>query len=122
VIRDAQTLTTRQLAADLGRLAAAARDSSITAAALTGSTFTVSNFGAFGVDSGAALINPPEVAILGVGRIAQRPWVVEGRLEARPVVQLSLVFDHRAADGAVGGGFLRHLADLIEQPGALHDD
>jgi pyruvate dehydrogenase E2 component (dihydrolipoamide acetyltransferase) len=76
----------------------------------------VSNFGAFGVDGGAALVNPPEVGILGVGRIAERPWVVEGRVEPRHVVELSLVFDHRVADGAVGGGYLKCLADLIEQP------
>jgi 2-oxoisovalerate dehydrogenase E2 component (dihydrolipoyl transacylase) len=116
VIRDAQRLPLVRIAAELERLAGAARDGTIPAAELRGSTFTVSNFGAFGVDGGTALINPPEVAILGVGQIAERPWVVDGQVTARSVVELSLVFDHRVADGAVAGGFVRHLADLIDQP------
>jgi 2-oxoisovalerate dehydrogenase E2 component (dihydrolipoyl transacylase) len=123
VIRDAATLPLPRIAAELERLAGAARDGSIEAAELRGSTFTVSNFGAFGVDGGTALINPPEVAILGVGQIAQRPWIAGGQVTARSVVELSLVFDHRVADGAVAGGFVRHLADLIEQPRqAMNDD
>jgi len=122
VIRDAQSKSVVQLAAELERLAGASRSGAITASELSGSTFTVSNFGAFGVDGGTALINPPEVGILGVGRIRERAWVVDGSLQPRSTVELSLVFDHRAADGAVAGGFLHHLADLIEQPGALHDD
>jgi len=123
VIRDAQDRTPTDIAAELQRLAAASRDGSIDAAELRGSTFTVSNFGAFGVDGGAALINPPEVAILGVGQIALRPWVVTNQVEARKIVELSLVFDHRVADGGVAGGFLRRLADLIEAPEeAMTDD
>jgi pyruvate dehydrogenase E2 component (dihydrolipoamide acetyltransferase) len=123
VIRDAERLPLRGIAAELERLAVAARDGTIQAAELRGSTFTVSNFGAFGVDGGTALINPPEVAILGVGQIAERPWVVDGQVTTRSVVELSLVFDHRVADGAVAGGFVRHLADLIEQPRpAISDD
>jgi len=123
VIRDAQRMPTLQLAAELERLAAAARDGILTPSGLTGSTFTVSNFGAFGVDGGTAIINPPEAAILGVGQIVERPWIVGSEVAARRVVQLSLVFDHRVADGAVAGGFVRHLADLIEQPGiAMTDD
>ena len=87
-----------------------------TLADLRGSTFTVSNFGAFGVDGGTAIINPPEAAILGVGQIATRPWVVDGAVVPRSIVDLSLVFDHRVADGGVAGGFIRHVADLIETP------
>jgi pyruvate dehydrogenase E2 component (dihydrolipoamide acetyltransferase) len=116
VIRDADHLPLLGIAAELERLASAARDGSIEAAELRGSTFTVSNFGAFGVDGGTALINPPEVAILGVGQIVERPWVTNGTVTPRSVVELSLIFDHRVADGAVAGGFARHLADLIEQP------
>ena len=56
------------------------------------------------------------MAILGVGQIAERPWVTNGTVTPRSVVELSLIFDHRVADGAVAGGFVRHLADLIEQP------
>src|SRR6202051_268776 len=123
VIRDAQSRSLPGIADDLQRLAGAARDGSIDATDLRGSTFTVSNFGAFGVDSGTAIINPPEAAILGVGRIATRPWVVEDYVVPRSVVELSLVFDHRVADGGVAGGFIRHLADLVEAPDrAIADD
>ncbi len=123
VIRDAQSKSLPAIADDLQRLATAARDGSIDAADLRGSTFTVSNFGAFGVDGGTAIINPPEAAILGVGRIATRPWVVEDYVVPRSVVELSLVFDHRVADGGVAGGFIRHLADLVEAPDqAIADD
>ncbi|MBV9100934.1 MAG: 2-oxo acid dehydrogenase subunit E2 [Candidatus Dormibacteraeota bacterium] len=116
VIRDAEKLPVRGIARELSRLAGAARDGSIHGADLRGSTFTVSNFGAFGVDGGTAIINPPEAAVLGVGQIALRAWAVDGAVVARPVVELSLVFDHRVADGAVAGGFVRHLANLVEQP------
>jgi pyruvate dehydrogenase E2 component (dihydrolipoamide acetyltransferase) len=114
VIRDADRRSSRDLAAELERLARSVRDASATAEELSGSTFTVSNFGAFGVDGGTAIINPPEAAILGVGRIVERPWARDGALAARPVVNLSLAFDHRVADGALAGGFLRHLGDLVE--------
>jgi 2-oxoisovalerate dehydrogenase E2 component (dihydrolipoyl transacylase) len=123
VIRDAQHKSLRGIADDVQRLAIAARDGSIDAADLRGSTFTVSNFGAFGVDGGIAIINPPEAAILGVGRISTRPWVVDDYVVPRSIVELSLAFDHRVADGGVAGGFIRHLADLIESPdAALTDD
>jgi 2-oxoisovalerate dehydrogenase E2 component (dihydrolipoyl transacylase) len=116
VIRDAQRRSVQEMSSHLTRLATAARDGSIDLADLRGSTFTVSNFGAFGVDGGTAIINPPEAAILGVGQIATRPWVVEAAVVPRSLVELSLVFDHRVADGGVAGGFIRHVADLIEAP------
>jgi len=123
VIRDAQQKSAPVIAAELRRLAEHARDRTLDAAELTGSTFTVSNFGAFGVDGGTAIINPPEAAILGVGHIVERPWVVDGAVASRKVVQVSLIFDHRVADGALAGGFVRHLADLIEDPElALRDE
>jgi 2-oxoisovalerate dehydrogenase E2 component (dihydrolipoyl transacylase) len=123
VIRDAQDKPLLSLAEDLERLAAAARDGGLDASELSGSTFTVSNFGAFGVDGGTAIINPPEAAILGVGQVVERPWVVDGEIVPRMVVQLSLIFDHRVADGALAGGFVRHLGDLVEAPDiAVHDD
>jgi 2-oxoisovalerate dehydrogenase E2 component (dihydrolipoyl transacylase) len=73
----------------------------------------------FGVDGGVAIINHPEVAILGVGRFTEKPWVVDGALAVRTVVELSLSFDHRVMDGADAGGFLRFLADCVEQPAVL---
>jgi 2-oxoisovalerate dehydrogenase E2 component (dihydrolipoyl transacylase) len=123
VIRDAHIKSLTGIADELQRLAVCARDGTIDAADLQGSTFTVSNFGAFGVEGGTAIINPPEAAILGVGRISTRPWVVEDYVVPRSLVELSLVFDHRVADGGVAGGFIRHLADLIESPDTpLTDD
>jgi pyruvate dehydrogenase E2 component (dihydrolipoamide acetyltransferase) len=116
VVRDAQLLTTRQLAAALTDKIDSARAGTVKPADLTGGTFTVNNYGPFGVDGSAAIINHPEVAILGIGRIVDRPWVVDGQLAVRKVTQLTLAFDHRACDGAVAGGFLRYVADCVEQP------
>jgi pyruvate dehydrogenase E2 component (dihydrolipoamide acetyltransferase) len=76
----------------------------------------VNNYGVFGVDGSAAIINHPEVAILGIGRIVDRPWAVEGQLAVRKITQLTLAFDHRACDGGVAGGFLRFVADRVESP------
>lgn len=116
VVRDAHRLTTRELSDRVIRATAAARDGSITPAQLTGGTFTVNNYGIFGVDGSAAIINVPEVAILGMGRIIDRPWVVDGHLAVRKVAQLTLAFDHRACNGGVAGGFLRYVADCVEAP------
>jgi 2-oxoisovalerate dehydrogenase E2 component (dihydrolipoyl transacylase) len=116
VVHDAQTLTTRQLSAALAERTEAARTGSLTPAQLTGGTFTVNNYGVFGVDGSAAIINHPEVAMLGLGRIVERPWVVDGQLAVRQVSQLTLAFDHRACDGGVAGGFLRFVADCVENP------
>ena len=85
-------------------------------AELSGSTFTLNNYGVFGTDGAAAIINHPEVAILGIGRIIDRPWVVDGQLAVRKVTQLSLAFDHRVCDGGAAGGFLRMVADAVENP------
>jgi pyruvate dehydrogenase E2 component (dihydrolipoamide acetyltransferase) len=116
VVPGAQSLTTRQLSAALTARTEAARSGSLTPAELTGGTFTVNNYGIFGVDGSAAIINHPEVAILGLGRIIDRPWVHQGTLAVRKVSQLTLAFDHRACDGGVAGGFLRFVADCVENP------
>ncbi|MDQ1721597.1 MAG: hypothetical protein QOI26_1331 [Pseudonocardiales bacterium] len=116
VLAQAQTLTTRQLSAALTARTEAARAGSLTPAELTGGTFTLNNYGVFGVDGSAAIINHPEVAILGLGRIIDRPWVHDGTLAIRKVSQLTLAFDHRACDGGVAGGFLRFVADCVENP------
>jgi len=116
VIPGADRLSTRQLAAALAERAAAARAGTLTPRDLSGGTFTVNNYGVYGVDGSAAIINYPEVAMLGIGRIFERPWVYEGSVAVRQVSQLTLVFDHRACDGAVAGGFLRYVADCVENP------
>ncbi|MFE4467292.1 dihydrolipoamide acetyltransferase family protein [Leifsonia sp. NPDC056824] len=122
VIRRADRSSVRELDAELGRLSAAARDGVLPPADLTGSTFTVNNYGSLGVDGSAAIINHPEVAILGIGRVIERPWVVDGAVVARRIVQLSLVFDHRVTDGGVAARFLREIADAIESPIAFLAD
>jgi pyruvate dehydrogenase E2 component (dihydrolipoamide acetyltransferase) len=115
-IRDAHTLSARGLDAELRRLTELARSGTASPAELSGSTFTLNNYGVFGTDGAAAIINHPEVAILGIGRIIDRPWVVDGQLAVRKVTQLSLAFDHRVCDGGTAGGFLRMVADAVENP------
>jgi 2-oxoisovalerate dehydrogenase E2 component (dihydrolipoyl transacylase) len=116
VVHDAHRLTTRDLSARLAERTAAARDRRLSPADLAGGTFTVNNYGVFGVDGSAAIINHPEVAILGMGRVIDRAWVVDGQLTVRKVTELTLSFDHRACDGGTAGGFLRYVADCIESP------
>ncbi|WP_410674906.1 dihydrolipoamide acetyltransferase family protein [Amycolatopsis sp. cmx-4-68] len=116
VVRDAGSLSTRDLSAAIGDRARTARDGKLAPADLTGGTFTVNNYGVFGVDGSAAIINHPEAAILGIGRIIDRPWVADGALVVRKVCELTLAFDHRVCDGGTAGGFLRFVADCVESP------
>lgn len=119
VVRDAHLRSTESLSAEFGRLTEAARQGKLTPADLTGGTFTLNNYGVFGVDGSTPIINHPEAAMLGVGRIVPKPWVHEGELAVRKVVQLSLTFDHRVCDGGTAGGFLRYVADCVEHPSVL---
>ena len=122
VVPQAQAYTLEHLSAALAERTRRARDGQLGPADLTGGTFTINNYGVFGVDGSAAIINHPEVAILGIGRIIERPWVVGGQVVARQVTQLTLAFDHRACDGGTAGGFLRFVADCVESPArALRD-
>jgi pyruvate dehydrogenase E2 component (dihydrolipoamide acetyltransferase) len=122
VVRDAHRLTTVQLAAELTRLTELARTGSLPPDRLTGGTFTLNNYGVFGVDGSTPIINHPEAAILGVGRIVDKAWVVDGALTVRKVTQLSFSFDHRVCDGGTAGGFLRFVADCVERPAVLLAD
>jgi 2-oxoisovalerate dehydrogenase E2 component (dihydrolipoyl transacylase) len=122
VVPEAHRLTTRELSARLAERTSAARERRLSLADLAGGTFTVNNYGVFGVDGSAAIINYPEVAILGMGRVIDRPWVVDGQLTARKVTELTLAFDHRACDGGTAGGFLRYVADCIESPATAMGD
>jgi pyruvate dehydrogenase E2 component (dihydrolipoamide acetyltransferase) len=116
VVRDAHLLSVRELSAALAQRTAAARSGRLAPAELTGGTITVNNYGVFGVDGSAAIINHPEVAIVGLGRIIDRPWAVGGQLAVRKVTELTLAFDHRVCDGGTAGGFLRYIADCVESP------
>jgi 2-oxoisovalerate dehydrogenase E2 component (dihydrolipoyl transacylase) len=118
----AHTMTARGLDKEIRRLTAAAREGRITATELACGTFTLNNYGSFGVDGSAAIINHPQVAILGVGRIIDRPWVVNGVVAVRKLTQLSLVFDHRVCDGGTAAGFLRFVADAFESPASAFAD
>ncbi|MER6197776.1 dihydrolipoamide acetyltransferase family protein [Streptomyces sp. NPDC001586] len=119
VVRDAQDRNPESLSAEFARLTELARTGKLAPADLTGGTFTLNNYGVFGVDGSTPIINHPEAAMLGVGRIIDKPWVHEGQLAVRKVVQLSLTFDHRVCDGGTAGGFLRYVADCVESPAVL---
>jgi 2-oxoisovalerate dehydrogenase E2 component (dihydrolipoyl transacylase) len=121
-VRNADKLSARELDSEIKRLTAVVRDGKATPAELASGTFTLNNYGVFGVDGSAAIINYPEVAILGVGRLIDKPWVVNGELAVRKVTELTLTFDHRVCDGGTAGGFLRYVADAIESPGSLLGD
>jgi pyruvate dehydrogenase E2 component (dihydrolipoamide acetyltransferase) len=116
VVRDAQDKTTRELAAVVARLIGGARAGTLKPTELQGSTLTVSNFGALGLDDGVPVINYPEAAILGVGSLKPRPAVVDGEVVVRPTMSLTCAFDHRIIDGAQAAAFLCELRDLVEAP------
>ncbi len=121
-IRRADRLSARGLDAEIRRLSSVAREGRATPAELAGSTFTLNNYGVFGVDGSAAIINYPEAAMLGIGRIIDRAWVVDGELAVRKIVELTLVFDHRICDGGVASAFLRHIVDAMESPASALAD
>jgi 2-oxoisovalerate dehydrogenase E2 component (dihydrolipoyl transacylase) len=116
VVADAQDKTTRELAECVARLIRDARAGTLKPAELAGSTFTVSNFGALGLDDGVPVINYPEAAILGMGSLKPRPMVLDDAVVVRPQMTLTCVFDHRVADGANVAQFLGELRRLIESP------
>jgi pyruvate dehydrogenase E2 component (dihydrolipoamide acetyltransferase) len=116
VVTDAQDKTTRELAEWVARLIRDARAGTLKPTELAGSTFTVSNFGALGLDDGVPVINYPEAAILGMGSLKPRPMVVDDAVVIRPQMTLTCAFDHRIADGANVAKFLGELRRLIESP------
>jgi pyruvate dehydrogenase E2 component (dihydrolipoamide acetyltransferase) len=118
-IKDADTLGILDLARELARLTALARERRAAPADLTGGTITITNVGGFGVETGTPIINRPECAIVATGTIAPRPWVVDGQLAVRELMTTSVSFDHRIVDGAYAAQFLAHLRDLLEDPALL---
>ena len=112
-IRDADQLTTREMARALSSLVAEARAGTTTPAAMTGATVTITNVGPFGMDSAVALLPPGTSAILCVGAVTPTPWVVDAALAIRDVVELSLTFDHRHIDGALASAVLAHVASFL---------
>ena len=119
VIRDAQTKSLRQISSETRDLATRARERKLTPAEYTGSTFSVSNLGMFDIEHFTAIINPPEAGILAVGSIAQVPAVVNGQVQVRRRMRMTMSCDHRVIDGATGAKFLKTLKLLLENPLAL---
>ncbi len=115
-IKDAHQLSLPDLARSLNQLTATARDGKTQPAEMSGGTFTITNVGVFGVDSGTPIINPGESAILCFGAIKKQPWVVGDEIVARQVTTLSLSFDHRHIDGEKGSRFLADVAGMLEDP------
>ena len=120
VLRNVDKLSLKQINGGVKQLAGKARDKKLTVAELSGSGFTISNLGMFGVDHFFAIINPPEAAILAVGAIQTKPVVnAAGQVVAGKTMGITLSCDHRVIDGAVGAKFLQTLKDLLEHPAKL---
>jgi pyruvate dehydrogenase E2 component (dihydrolipoamide acetyltransferase) len=119
VVHRADALGLAGIAARRVEIVDAARAGRLRPGDVRGGTFTITNLGAWGVDEFQAIVNAPQAAILAVGRIAERPWALDGELVVRPVLSLSLSFDHRVVDGARGAGFLDTLAGLVEEPAGM---
>jgi pyruvate dehydrogenase E2 component (dihydrolipoyllysine-residue acetyltransferase) len=116
VVHAADRLSTAEISARRREIVAAARAGTLRPEDVQGGTFTISNLGMYGVDAFQAIVNAPQAAILAVGRIVERPAAVNGALTVRPLLTLTVTFDHRAVDGARGAGFLDTLAALLEAP------
>jgi pyruvate dehydrogenase E2 component (dihydrolipoamide acetyltransferase) len=119
VVHGADRLELKAVAETRRDLVARARDRKLHPADVSGGTFTISNLGMFGVDAFHAIVNTPQAAILAVGRILDRVVAVDGEPAVRPMLTVSLSFDHRAVDGAEGARFLDTLAALVEEPAGL---
>jgi pyruvate dehydrogenase E2 component (dihydrolipoamide acetyltransferase) len=119
VIRGASRLSVPEINDRIKDLAQRARENALGVDEVTGGVFTVTNLGMYGVDMFTPIINPPEVAILGVGRIFEELALVDGQISARSKMILSLTIDHRIVDGAPGAAFLRTLVQLLEHPALI---
>jgi pyruvate dehydrogenase E2 component (dihydrolipoamide acetyltransferase) len=119
VIKAADQKSIKELAEEVASLGKSAQERKIDLADLKGGTFSITNYGVFGGTYGTPIINYPETAILGIGRIIDAPLVFNGVVQARKALPLSLTFDHRAYDGAVAAKFLRELVYLLENPELL---
>ncbi|MEM3673795.1 MAG: dihydrolipoamide acetyltransferase family protein [Candidatus Bathyarchaeia archaeon] len=116
VIRNADKKSLKEIDEAINALTEKARRGKLSREEVSGGTFTISNLGMYGVDFFTPIINPPEAAILGVGRITEKPVAVEGKIEAKQVMNLSLSYDHRIVDGAPAAEFLQKVKRYIEAP------
>lgn len=115
-LADTDGKSVMELDDEIRELTEKARSGQASPAELTRGTFTINNYGVFGVDGSAAVINHPEVAILGLGRIIDKPWVVDGEIVPRKIMELTLAFDHRVCDGGIASGFLGFVAECLQNP------
>jgi 2-oxoisovalerate dehydrogenase E2 component (dihydrolipoyl transacylase) len=115
-VRDADSMSLKELASALTTLTEVAREGKTSPADMANGTITITNVGVFGVDTGTPIINPGESAILCLGAIKDQPWVVDGEIKVRKVLQLSLSFDHRVVDGQQGSEFLADVGALLADP------
>jgi pyruvate dehydrogenase E2 component (dihydrolipoamide acetyltransferase) len=116
VIREAQNKNLQSLVVEMARLLEAARAKRLQPNEMSGSTFTITNLGMFGIEQFTAIINPPESAILAVGKMMDTPVVVDGQVVVRPMMNLTLAVDHRVSDGAAAAKFLVELKNTLENP------
>ncbi|MFQ5729882.1 MAG: 2-oxo acid dehydrogenase subunit E2, partial [Waddliaceae bacterium] len=107
------------LAEELQALSQRARERKLTLDELKGSSITITNYGAFGGRYSTPIINYPDIAILGTGRIADRPWIKDGEITIRKVLPLSLTFDHRVVDGVEASRFLERVKEYLEDPALI---
>lgn len=114
VVHNADEMSLHDVSSTLRNLIQRARQGKLVKEEMSGGTFTITNLGMFGVDAFTPIINPPEAAILGVGRIVEKPVVVEGKITIEPMAQMSLSFDHRIVDGAPAASFLSRVKGLLE--------
>ena len=115
-IKNAEAMSLPQLARSINGLASTAREGRTSVADMQNGTFTITNVGVFGVDTGTPIINPGEAAILAFGAVRQQPWVHRGKVKPRWITTLGLSFDHRIVDGELGSRFLRDVAMFLEDP------
>lgn len=118
-VKEAQAMTMVELATALEQLTLVAREGKTQPAEMQGGTITVTNIGVFGMDTGTPILNPGEVAIVALGTIKQKPWVVDGEVRPRYVTTIGASFDHRVVDGDVASRFLADVASIIEEPALL---
>jgi pyruvate dehydrogenase E2 component (dihydrolipoamide acetyltransferase) len=119
VVRNANKKSVKEINAEIEELSVKAKEKSLTVENLTGGTFTISNLGAYEIESFAPTINPPQCAILGLGRIVHKPYAKGNEVAVRPSTLLTLVFDHRIVDGAPAAKFLQDLKRALEEPEGL---
>lgn len=120
-IKNAQDLSLRELAQSIELMTNTARDGKLQPADMADGTITITNIGVFGMDTGTPILNPGEVAIVALGTIKQKPWVVDGEVRPRFVTTIGGSFDHRVVDGDVASRFLADVASVIEEPALLLD-